>query len=200
MTAIPSAITTPADLLFVFAGADDRKTFAIDAWRKGRALRLVVSVARFEWRRVPALGLPAEGGLLALVEATPPVKRLFQLVASGESVEARLVPKGRWGTWSEAVALARLAREKRAETLLVCTSDYHLPRALLSVRRALARTDGPPCRVIALAFHERADSPLATSRRWRSPLAWVALALEGVKCFVYWLGIPMNLDRREAER
>ncbi len=190
----------PADFLFVFAGADDRKYFAIDAWRKGRGKTLVVSVARFEWRRVPALGLPGEGGLLALVEATPPVRRLFQLVVAGESVEARVVPKGRWGTWSEAVAFARLVRERKAESLLVCTSDYHLPRALLSVRRALARTAGPPCTVTGLGFHERPGSPLEASRRWRSPLAWIALAFEGVKYLVYWLGIPTLFDRHETDR
>jgi len=189
-----------ADLLFVFAGADDRKYFAIDAWRNGSGKTLVVSVARFEWRRVPALGLPGDGGLVALVEATPPVRRLFQLVVSGESVEARVVPKGRWGTWSEAVAIARLARERKAESLLVCTSDYHLPRALLSVRRALSRTAGPTCNVTGLVFHERPGSPLAASHRWRSPLAWMALFLEGVKYVVYSLGIPARFDQAGTDR
>ena len=195
---IPSAehaAPTPADILFVFAGAEHRKRFAVEEWRRGRATTLVVSVARFEWRRVPSLGLPGDGGLVALVEATPPVERLFQLVVTVATVEARRVPKGHWGTWNEALGIAALVRERRAASLLVCTSDEHLPRALLSVRRALARDGGPPCVVTGLAVPAPGDSSLAPSRRWRSPGAWAALILERVKFAIYAAGIPMLFDR-----
>ncbi|HEU4725422.1 MAG TPA: ElyC/SanA/YdcF family protein [Candidatus Eisenbacteria bacterium] len=190
----PPPPARPADLLFVFAGAEHRKRFAIEAWRGGAARTLVVSVARFEWRRVPGLGLPGDGGLVAVVKSVPPPKRLFQLIVTGDSVEARAVTKGAGGTWHEAVALAALARERRATSLLVCTSDYHLPRALLSVRRALARTEGPPCAVTGLAAPIPADSPLAPGKRWRSPEAWFALALEGVKYAAYAVGVPSWFD------
>lgn len=157
---------SPADLLFVFAGGDGRKRFAVGAWRAARAAALVVSVARFEWRRVPKLGLPSDGGLVPLVEATPPVDRLFMLIVEGESVEARRVPTGRWGTWSEATAIAAL--------------------------------EGEPCAVAGLAAPESPDSPVAPSRRWRSPRAWMALALEGVKLALYALGVPSLGGRRPA--
>lgn len=189
---------SPADLLFVFAGGDGRKRFAVGAWRAARAAALVVSVARFEWRRVPKLGLPSDGGLVPLVEATPPVDRLFMLIVEGESVEARRVPTGRWGTWSEATAIAALVRERKARSLLVCTSGYHLPRALLAVRRALSALEGEPCAVAGLAAPESPDSPVAPSRRWRSPRAWMALALEGVKLALYALGVPSLGGRRPA--
>ena len=193
-----SAAGSPADLLFVFAGVEHRKRFALEAWRAGRAVTLVVSVARFEWRRVPSLGLPGDGGLVALVEATPPAERLFQLVVAPDSVEARRVAKGRWGTWSEAVGIAALARERGAASLLVCTSGEHLPRALLSVRRALSRTEGPRCAVTGIAAPAPRDSPLSPSRRWRSPEAWVAMIVEGVKLAVYAAGFPERFGDRSA--
>jgi DUF218 domain len=185
----------PADLLFVFAGADARKVFAVRSWREGAARALALSVARFEWRRVPQFGLPEEGGLLRLVEETPAPERLFLLVAEGEHVTARRIWKGRWGTWSEAVALAALIRERGARSVLVCTSGYHLPRTLLTVRRALALDGNGECRVTGLPSPEGPDSPLAPSRRWRSPRAWRRLATEGFKWLVYALGIPMAAER-----
>ena len=195
MTAPPDSAasapaTPPADILFVFAGAEHRKRFALHAWRRGRAATLVMSVARFEWRRVPSLGLPGDGGLVGLVEATPPADRLFQVVVTETSVEARRVEKGRWGTWSEAVGIAALARERGASSLLVCTSREHLPRALLSVRRALSRTGGPPCVVTGIAAPAPDDSPVG----------WAALFLEGVKLVVYAAGIPSIFDRGRAAR
>lgn len=199
MSAAGLSLSPPADLLFVFAGADERKRYAVEAWRAGSAAALVVSVARFEWRRIPRLGLPGEGGLVALVEATPPAERLFLLVVDGESVEARRVPKGRWGTWCEALAIAALVREREARSLLICTSGYHLPRALLAVRRALSALEGAPCAVAGLAAPEPPDSSLAPFRRWRSPRAWMALASEGAKLAVYALGIPSLGGHGRAE-
>lgn len=194
MTATGPSSPPSADLLFVFAGADERKRFAIDAWRAGRAAVLVVSVARFEWRRVPLLGLPDDGGLLGLVEATPPTERLFVLIVNGATVEARRVPKGRWGTWSEALAIAAFVRERKAKSLLICTSGYHLPRALLAVRRALASGGGSGCTVAGIAAPETPGSPLASPRSWRAPQAWAALARERFKWLVYALGIPMAIE------
>ena len=182
---------TQADLLVVFAGADYRKTFAIASWRGGAARTLALGVARFEWRRVPALGLPGSGGLVELVGATPPHDRLFLLLAEGERVEARRVWKGRWGTWSEARAFASLIRERAPKSVLVCTSGYHLPRAMLSLRRALAADSGTACKIVGFPAPEPAGTPLAPSRRWRSPRAWAALAREGFKGAVYALGAPM---------
>ena len=181
-----------ADLLVVFAGADFRKAFAVRSWRAGAARALALSVARFEWRRVPALGLPGSGGLVDLVDATPPPQRLFLLLAEDDRVTARRVAKGRWGTWSEARAFATLVRERGARSVLVCTSDYHLPRALLSLRRALDADGGAACEIEGLPAPEPSDSPLAPSRRWRSPRAWLALAREGFKRVVYALGAPMR--------
>jgi len=196
---IPTS-ATPVDLLFVFAGADARKVYGVRAWREGTASALALSVARFEWRRVPQFGLPEEGGLLRLVDATPAPERLFLLVAEGERVRARRLWKGRWGTWSEAVALAALVRERGARTVFVCSSGYHLPRVLLTVRRALSMDGNTGCRVAGFPSPEAPESPLAPSRRWRSPRAWTRLATEGFKWLVYAAGVPMATERPPAAR
>jgi uncharacterized SAM-binding protein YcdF (DUF218 family) len=100
-------------------------------------------------------------------------------------VEARLVPRGRFGTWSEALALAALVAERGAGDLLVCTSGYHLPRALLAVRRALRDRNLGEVAIRALPVAEPPDSALAAGRRLRSVRAWWALAREGVKWVAY---------------
>lgn len=188
-------MTAPADLLVVFAGAQFRKDFAVRVWREGGARTLAVAVARFEWRKVPSLGLPGDGGLLALVDATPAPRRLFLLVAEGDRVDARLARKGRWGTWSEAKAFAALARERSARTVLVCTSGYHLTRTLQSLRRALG---DDAVELVGLAAPELPQSVLRPGRRWRSPRAWRALLREAVKRVVYGLGIPMAVEPPES--
>jgi hypothetical protein len=176
---------TAPELLFVFAGSEPRKRYAIDAWRRGAAPMLAVSVARFEWRRVPALQLPEEGGLVALVNATAPRERLFLLVVTGARVEARRVAKGPWGTWSEALGLAALARERGFRSVLVCTSDYHLARSMLAARRALDLAGMRDCALTALAASE-AGPRSARERVFR----W----LEGFKWLVYASGVPMFLQ------
>jgi uncharacterized SAM-binding protein YcdF (DUF218 family) len=182
----------PADLLFVFAGMPSRKAAGLKAWRDGAARTLVLSVGRFEWRRVPALGLPDDGGLLALVESTPPPARHFFIILEGDRTEARLVPRGRYGTWREARALAALARERRATSLLICTSGYHMPRCLLSVRRALQGTSGPvPAEITVrpLPVTRIPGSDDVGERRWRSLRAWPELIVESVKqaCYALFL-------------
>jgi hypothetical protein len=183
-------MSAPApDLLFVFAGSEARQRFAIDAWRRGAAPALAVSVARFEWRRVPSWGLPEEGGLVELVNATPPRQRLFLLVATGTRVAARRVTKGRWGTWSEALGLAALARERGLRSVLVCTSDYHLPRTLLAARRALDLAGMRDCVLAPLAAPETRPRPAREQVfRW----------LEGFKWLIYAAGVPMFLQPSRA--
>jgi hypothetical protein len=183
----PPPAPPPTDLLFVFAGAPWRKRAALDAWRRGEARVLVLSVGRFEWRRLPELGITDDGGLAPLVEATPPMRRHFFIVYEESRAEARLAPKGRLGTWSEALALAALARERGAASILVCTSGYHMPRALLAVRRAIRRTfrGAAPPSLRALPVQEPPGTALAPDRAGRSPRAWLTLAAEALKRIGY---------------
>ena len=123
-----------ADCIFVFAGRPDRKEFGLWLYRNGYADQIVLSVGRFEWRRFSQLGLPEDGGLVELVNQTPPVRRHFFVHLGPQGATCLLVPKRRFGTWTEASAITSWAREKQIRTLLVVSSGHHLRRVIASLR------------------------------------------------------------------
>ena len=45
-----------ADAIFVFAGREERKRLGVELFRSGYTPRLILSVARFEWRHFETLG------------------------------------------------------------------------------------------------------------------------------------------------
>jgi hypothetical protein len=124
---------TKADLIFVFAGRESRKRFGIELYRNGVAPRIILSVGRFEWRRFPELGLPSDGGLVEKVQTIEPQKRHFFVDVSPDGVRCEHVRRGRLGTWSEAVALARIVESERIQRLLLVSHRMHLRRCLVSL-------------------------------------------------------------------
>lgn len=171
----------PCDALFCFAGRPERAPYAIELWRAGIAPILVLSVGRFEWRRVPGLGLPSDGGLRDLVERTPPSRRHFLVVLDRAGARAEWMPRGRFGTHSEARALARLARAQGWRSLTAVTTAAHSRRALLSLKRALS---GAPVQVAIAGVPEPRSS--APRESWWRDSAGRSLVLgEWVKLPVY---------------
>jgi len=166
------------DAIFVFAGHPARKRHGLALWKQGKAPVLVLSVARFEWRRFAELELWDDGGLVSLVEATPPQERHFFVAVRGETVETYRVSARGWGTWREAEALADFLRRENARSVLIVSSASHLRRAVMTVR-AMA---GPGIRV------EGEPTPWLRSRRravlrealklvlYRARLAWTSLS------------------------
>ncbi len=126
----------PSDCIFVLAGRHQRKLYGLDLWRRGFAPRLILSVGRFEWRKYYHLGLPSDGGLKSLVDQTPPSHRHFFVFLNRESASSSLIRRGRFGTLSEARALAEQFRNNGLESLLVVSSAIHLRRVALAFRRA----------------------------------------------------------------
>jgi len=169
-----------ADAIFVFAGRPERKRFGLTLWREGYAPTLILSVGRYEWRRFVELGLPEDGGLLALVERTPPVERHFFVVVRAGSVRAIHVPPGGLGTWTEARALAEFLRQENARSVLVVSSAIHLRRAVTTLRVFADET----LRVETAAVPEH-ESSIAREGWWREPRARRAVLWEGVKLLLY---------------
>lgn len=130
-----SATPPTTDALFAFAGGQERKHFAAELWRAGRSPALIVSVGRFEWRRFPSLGLP-DGGLRALVDATPYWRRHFFVRVDRSGAEALFVEPHPFGTRREARALAALCRDTGIRSVTVVTSAVHVRRASLALSRA----------------------------------------------------------------
>ena len=140
-------------------------------------------MGRFEWRALPALGLPDDGGLAALVAQTPPRLRHFLLTLDGESALAEWMPRGRLGTWSEALGVARVARTRRWTSLLVVTTEAHAARARLAFGRAL-RGAG-----VAVDVAPVPDDRSSVKRQgwWRDDWARRVVVGEWIKLPAYWL-------------
>lgn len=127
----------PADVIFVFAGREERKRFGIELFRQGFAPRLILSVGRFEWRRFTSLELPSDGGLTEMVQTIEAPKRHFFVHVDESGACCEWVPKGKLGTMTEARAVASIAARDDVARLLVVSSPEHLPRCRLALRRFL---------------------------------------------------------------
>ncbi len=173
----------PSDAIFVFAGAEERKRYGLALWEQGLAPSIVLSVGRFEWRRVLASGLPSDGGLGSLVEIMPPTRRHYVLTLGRETARAEWVPRGKLGTLAEARALTRLARRLGWRSVLAVTSAAHSRRAHLALRRAIGGA-GVQVRTIAVPD---ALSAVQRSSWWRDRAGRALVFGEILKLPIYWL-------------
>lgn len=170
-----------ADALFVLAGADDRKLYALDLYRQGIAPKLLFSVARYDIRRFSKMRLPVPLNLLEIAAPTPaPLRHFFVLFASG-SVEVEYVRPKRLGTLTEVAALGRwLERHPEVQSLLLLSNAIHLRRIRLCCRAALPRT-------VRLTFMASPDSRAAESGKEQRKGSARAALLELTKLIGYWI-------------
>jgi hypothetical protein len=125
-----------ADSLFVFAGKHQRKIYGVNLWHQGYARQIILSIGRFEWRKFYELGLEPDGGLMSLIEQTPPEKRHFFFHMDPHGAACSLVPIGLLGTFSEGRLLAEFLDGKSIQSLLLISSPAHLKRVALVLRHA----------------------------------------------------------------
>jgi len=171
----------PADAIFVLAGRPERKTYGLRLWREGLAPTLVLSVARFEWRRFPELGLRDDGGLAALAPKVEPKKRHFFVTLTGAKTACAPVQLGRFGTLSEARIVAEVARSAGWRSVLVISNAPHLRRSALAFQRSL-RGCGIEC------FFTAVPEEMSSVKRedwWRHPRPRKMVLLEMPKLAVY---------------
>lgn len=171
----------PSDAIFVLAGRPERKRHGLKLFERGVAPFLILSVARFEWRRFPELGLPDDGGLTRLVEETYYRHRHFFVTVGPEGAYARFVPTRFLGTRREALGLAEEVRAKGYHSILVVSTSVHLRRARLALRRAMG---GLPVRVAYTAVPEN-DSGIQRESWWRSAAGWSYVTSELLKLALY---------------
>jgi uncharacterized SAM-binding protein YcdF (DUF218 family) len=184
----PAEAPRAADAIFVYAGQQERKEYGVALWRQGLAPALLLSVGRFEWRRVASLGLPDDGGLLPLVQATPAPERHFLLLLSPGGARAWRVPRSRFGTARETAALLDAVAAQGFQSVLVVSTAPHLRRIRISLRRL--RRGGGPRFVLSAVPEERTAFPRAGW--WTRPETRRVLASEAVKCAAYAL-VPRRL-------
>lgn len=152
----------PAGCIFVLAGKQERKEYGVKIWRSGFAPELILSVDRFEWRKFKDLNLGSDGGLVSIVEQTPPERRHFLVRINHQETSSSLVQKGYFGTRSESRVLAEYLRDIPVQSLLVVSSPAHLRRVSLSFRRAF-RKSGIKLAFVAIPEHMSFDDPAARS-------------------------------------
>jgi hypothetical protein len=167
-----------SDLIFVLAGRQSRKLYALELFRQALGGTLLMSVGRFEIRRFAQLPLPADVDLLRIASTTQPRLRHYFVRFQNGIAEAERVPRGRFGTLSEIQALAQwLEARPRIGTLLVVSTGPHLRRVRACCRAIL------PARlqVSFIAAPESGDvNPTWLDRKWR------ALVLKEIpKLFIY---------------
>jgi hypothetical protein len=129
-----------ADLIFAVAGRRARKSYALDLFEQGFAPRLLLSVGRFEIRRLATLKLPVPVDLLALASSIPPPQRHFFVGFEGGACQVERIPVRTFGTLNEIEALAGwLAGREEIRSLLIVSSGVHLRRVRMCCRTLLRR-------------------------------------------------------------
>ena len=93
-------------------------------------------------------------------------------------------------TRGNAAEIAAWAREKGVASIRVVTAGYHMPRALLELRRALPEA--------ALLPHPVVPAPLRARGAAAGPRVWRLLAGEYLKLIGAWLGLGLTRPGAEA--
>jgi uncharacterized SAM-binding protein YcdF (DUF218 family) len=128
-----------ADLIFVFAGREYRKQYALELFNEGLAPRILFSVSRFEIRRFSNLPLPVPLNLLKLASDVPPPQRHFFVLFDHSNMQVTYIQPRRFGTLTEMDALSRwLQDHPTIHSVVLISSHSHLRRIRLCCRFLLS--------------------------------------------------------------
>jgi hypothetical protein len=124
----------------VLAGLDDRKRYGLALFRRRVASKVLLSVSRFEIRRLPNLSLPVPLDLLTLASKIPAPQRHFFVLFDGECVEVNYVKPKRFGTLTEIEALMHWLKDRpEIQSLAIVSSNSHLRRIQMCCKLLLPR-------------------------------------------------------------
>jgi len=132
----------PSDVIFVLAGRPERKVYGLQLFHQGIAPRLILSVGRFEVRKMDHLGFQ-HLNLRELTSRLPPGERHFFIDIAGDSQRVIVRSDAGKGTEAELMSLSRYLEPDRVSSLLLVSTSVHLGRvrhycertALLSNKR-----------------------------------------------------------------
>jgi hypothetical protein len=189
----PSDSVQPADLTFVLAGRDCRKSFGLKMLQQAIAPTLLLSVGRFEIRRFAELDFPVPVDLMAAVAQIEPRQRHLFILLEGSNAEVQVIPVGRLGTWMEIVALSQwLQSHKPIKVVNIVTSGFHLKRVRWCCRALLPSS--VELRFIAVPF----ESPGCNRKEWWfNALSRKFVLMEVAKVGLY---MPLLLLRKVLRR
>jgi hypothetical protein len=172
-----------ADLIFVLAGRDYRKQYALQLFNQGLAPRVLFSVSRFEIRRFSRFPLPAPLDLLKLASDVPPPQRHFFVLFERSHARVIYVRPRRFGTLTEIETLSHwLQDHPEVHSIVLISSHSHLPRIRLCCRFLLSGD-----------LQIYLTSPPAQPSRARFANRLAAAFLENLKTVAY--GVMLALRR-----
>jgi hypothetical protein len=122
----------PADLIFVMAGRMERKQYGLDLFRAGFAPRLLLSVGRFEVRRMRAIGFEKADELIAYRDRTAPSERHFFCEIRASEIRMAAPRLAQWNTYGELEALREVLQHDMPRTVIFLSTDIHLRRVAVT--------------------------------------------------------------------
>jgi hypothetical protein len=178
-----------SDLIFVLAGKENRKEYAVKLFSEGWAPRLLLSVARFDVRRFSQLALPRQVDLPKMAAKLSPTDRHFFVLIEGEQTLVWTIPWARFGTLREILALRTwLGEHPEIASLLLITSGFHLKRVRMCCRSVLPN-------------HVQVDfvGTSSEAKWWEDMRLFRQVLAEAVKVPFYFVILPLAKRRRTED-
>lgn len=135
----------PVDLIFVFAGRMERKSYAAGLYRAGIAPRLLLSIGRFEVSRMRGIGFEKAPELMALRDRLPPRDRHFFAEIDAAGVRFQTACLRRWNTYGEVLGLREYLRRDMPRRVALVSTDVHLRRIALTFEKVFRDTPVDAC-------------------------------------------------------
>jgi DUF218 domain len=123
-----------SDVIFVLAGRPERKNYGLQLFREGLAPRLILSVGRFEVRKIGPLGFD-DLKLRDLAARLPPDHRHFFIDIADNSQKVITRPDAGKGTYAELLSLSRYLAPERPSSIILVSTSIHLRRIRFCCRR-----------------------------------------------------------------
>lgn len=171
-----------SDLIFVLAGRPERKAYGLQLFQQGIAPRIVLSVGRFEVRKMDAFGFQ-NLNMREMVKHMAPGDRNFFIEVSDSSRKVTPARIKRVGTFGELAALAAYIRERQIKSLTLISTSVHLRRVRLCCRKisGLRRL-----KISYVPVPEELSS-FQRDRWWKKLDQWSYIGSEYIKLLAYQL-------------
>ena len=182
------ALPLRSDLIFVHAGKEDRKRYALQLFASGIAPLILFSVSRFEIRRFSTLPLPVPLDLLKLASDVPPPQRHFFVLLGYQTVHAIYVRPRFFGTLTEIESLRHwLLNHPEIHSIVIVSSSSHLKRIAMCCKFLLSGN----LDIVLTA------TPTPPAQPPHSPRLSAAL-FERLKTLTYWLILILGHGRARS--
>jgi hypothetical protein len=179
-----------SELVFVLAGRPERKAYGLRLFREGIALRIVLSVGRFEVRKMDAFGFQ-DLNLREMVKHMAPIDRHFFVEISDASRSVTPAKIKRVGTFGELAALSAYLANRQIKTLTLISTSVHLRRVRLCCRKISG------LRGLNISYVPVPEelSSFQRERWWKRLDQWIYICSEYIKLLAYQL--RFRHDRNE---